>query len=150
MSLNTLTLCNYLLDQAIQVGSNITYTIVSYHRTKQPTKDKSVWTINRHEEINLFIQTINYNWILIINNKRKAWGLFKPQRKLGIGVLPECVDVYVAEFVDPSTNHQWHGYPIDYTDINHRIHETVLKQWCDQLYISKNQKSRMKRGVQCI
>lgn len=104
--------------------------MVDYHRGT-PSKVKSVWesNFNFDDEINCFINTIANTWVTTKNTKDLGWGLNFSNgiNSIGVGVLPGKKVLYFAQFKKEQNNTLWHGYPIDYTNINQRIPDEIVE-----------------------
>lgn len=137
-----------------------TYVINSEHRTALKN-GKGKWTISEEEEMRIFSQ-MRYigafrKWQPKGNGyvSHKGWGLYLPN--IHNNVSPEVLgqsyndskEVKVCEFREHE-EHEWHGFPIDYTDHKtERIHDNALGAWVRLGIIKKNHipKIKQKREV---
>lgn len=136
------------------------YVINTEHRTA--LKDgKGKWTIPEEEEMRIYSQMRYFGafrrWQTKGNGyvSHKGWGLYLPNipNTFSPEVLGESYndskDVKVCEFREHE-EHEWHGFPIDYTDHKtERIHDNALGAWERLGIIKKNHipKIKQKREV---
>lgn len=139
-----------LINQPIPIDQYNTYKIIGYHRG-QSTNDKSVWNNSYQEEIDCFCQSLTRDWTAIKNNNLEAWGFQYNHgfQAIGIGTIPERKSLYIARFYCGQSK-EWHGHPIDYTVVNHKVPDSVTTKWHDSGHITLRQKSKLKQGVECL
>lgn len=119
------------------------YQINPHHRDGSP--QKSQWTINNREEVEVF------GWSMSINSISDDyyWGVFWDGVLCNtLGVTPHRLNSKIARFECTAQPRVWHGYPVDY--VNDPQHDCpgydVLKKWAGLGIITKPQIAKLIGG----
>lgn len=101
-------------------ANTFAYYFVPYHHTNYPTIDKSVWSISRDKEYELFKtsyvlspeSTSTFN-ILIVDKEARPVGKGKN------GSSSE-IELFLCRFINSryEQGNPWHGYPVNHMDKN--------------------------------
>jgi hypothetical protein len=135
----------------IKTRLDIFYVPNPLHRNHD--REKSQWRITETDEISVFELSHLSNWFSCSNSH--SWGLHLQNGQpliLGCSAAnaPYICDLRIAKFVRNTHPIYWHGYPANY-----RIHNQdkppmpVLNDWQRRGYISKSDKSKIRKGKRC-
>src|SRR5687768_16359480 len=108
-----------------EIAEGVSYLHKPDHR--DGTRGKSQWVISKSSERDCFSTTRPPDWTV----GQPVWGLHAVNGRaalLGVGKDGE-EDLFVAKFVDPSSNHQWHGYPVSHKDRNDKPPAATVLRW---------------------
>lgn len=100
-----------------EYGKEYSYLYVPYHHMKSPSYDKSIWTVNREKEFNLFATSYNlYTDTTTTFNLYIIEGKAQPVGKGKNGSRE--TSLFLCRFINVRNNqgNPWHGYPINHMD----------------------------------
>lgn len=119
------------------------YQINPHHRNGNP--NKSQWTVNNREEVEIF------GWSICINSisDNHYWGVWLERDMCRpLGVTPHRLNSKIARFDFTEQPMVWHGYPVDY--VNDPQHDCpgrdVLLKWAGLGIITKTQIAKLIGG----
>ena len=126
-----------------------TYIFNSKHRTKNPFG--SQWTIELKLELDLMNDSLNNNYIELINNSSKlsqSYNFLKENNKLKSVGLDNYrqEELILCKYVETSDK-LWHGYPGNYCKyIQDRPNENTLQNMLNKSLITKKEMAKISKG----
>lgn len=115
----------------------------SDHRDGTP--GKSQWTISEAAERQSFLDTMINNWI----EQGWGWGIHTPGGVVAIlGVdRDHSTEVFISRF--DYNSGEWHGYPVNYKNVQQRPPGAVLRDWVAKTFLAKAQMRKIVKGQPC-
>lgn len=126
---------------------NCRYLFHKQHRSRGNVH-KSKWSIALRKELECFTKSLNSGWTVT----PLGWGVhyIRKTQLLPLGCNRHNESLYIAKFVDGSSNQTWHGYPADFVrNSQDRPSTNVLTSWRDLGLIKKHHISKIRQGKKC-
>jgi hypothetical protein len=133
-----------VLDKEIEVSTepSLRYILVGYHHSTNPSKNKSIWTVNADKEIDLFIEACKNNYVDNIGKYGFNFDVSSNGRVNKLGRDINTKDLYVGKF-DIGVRH---GYPANHMLQKDRPSEEILEAINAQKAISPRELKCLKQA----
>ena len=120
-----------------------------HRRQSKYAHQKSQWTISQQEELAVYQNSINNNWLAGVF----YWGLHlqgNAPQQLGVYKQPSSFGLKIAKFVGDQQNN-WHGYPVaHWLSPWDKPTDEVLMKWKDAGIINKAKMAKIHKGKNAI